>query len=63
VVITLAQLGVTYLPVAQAVLGTAAVPLRDGALILGMGVAFLLVLEIEKQLRLRLLAGDRHESA
>lgn len=63
VVITLAQLGVTYLPVAQGILGTAAIPLRDGALILGIGVAFLLVLEIEKQLRLRLLAGDRHESA
>ncbi|MCU0828865.1 MAG: HAD-IC family P-type ATPase [Tabrizicola sp.] len=62
-VITLAQLGVTYLPPLQASLGTVAVPLHEGALILGVGVAFLLVLEVEKQLRLRLLAGGRHEFA
>lgn len=61
--IALAQLGVTYLPLAQGALGTVAVPVREGALILGIGLAFLLTLEVEKQLRLRLLAGGGHESA
>ncbi|MDX5349999.1 MAG: HAD-IC family P-type ATPase [Paracoccaceae bacterium] len=49
-----AQAAVTYLPPLQLLLGTQAITLADGALIVGAGVAFLLVLELEKQLRLRL---------
>jgi magnesium-transporting ATPase (P-type) len=52
--VTIAQFAVTYLPPLQALLGTRAVPLQDGLLIVGAGVAFLAILEIEKQVRLAL---------
>jgi magnesium-transporting ATPase (P-type) len=54
IAITAAQFAVTYLPPLQAVLGTAAVPLRDGLLIVAVGAAFFALLEIEKQIRLGL---------
>jgi magnesium-transporting ATPase (P-type) len=57
IAIVLAQCAVTYLPPLQAVLGTEAVPLRDGLVILGLGAAFFALLEIEKQLRLGLRRG------
>ena len=53
-VVVVAQAAVTFLPALQRILGTEAVSLADGALLLGLGLAFLLVLEGEKQLRLRL---------
>ena len=53
-IITAAQFAVTYLPPLQAVLGTSSVPLMDGLLILGIGVAFFALIEIEKQIRLGL---------
>ena len=53
VVITAAQFAVTYLPPVQAVLGTQAVPFWDGILIIAIGVAFFVLLEIEKQISLR----------
>lgn len=52
IVATIAQFVVTYLPVAQPILGTHAVPLPDGLLIVAVGVAFFAVIETEKQLRL-----------
>ena len=52
-----AQVAVTYLPPLQVLLGTQAITLADGGLIFGAGVAFLLVLELEKQLRLRFWRG------
>jgi magnesium-transporting ATPase (P-type) len=54
IAIVLAQCAVTYLPPLQAVLGTEAVPLQDGLVILGLGAAFFVLLEIEKLLRLGL---------
>ena len=51
IVITLSQLAVTYLPPLQRILGTQAVPLSDGVLILAAGVAFFALIEIEKQIR------------
>ncbi|MFN3645307.1 MAG: HAD-IC family P-type ATPase [Gemmobacter sp.] len=54
VAITAAQFAVTYLPPMQAVLGTVAVPLADGVLILAVGAAFFAIIEIEKQIRLGL---------
>jgi len=54
IIITAAQFAVTYLPPLQAVLGTAPVPVFDGLLIVGIGVAFFALIEIEKQIRLGL---------
>jgi calcium-translocating P-type ATPase len=54
--VTAAQFVVTYWPPAQAVFGTVAVPLWDGVLIVALGWAFLAVLEVEKQVRLRAFA-------
>jgi magnesium-transporting ATPase (P-type) len=53
-VVSAAQLAMTYLPPMQAVFGTRAVPLGDGVLILGLGAAFLAVVETEKRMRLAL---------
>ena len=55
--ITAAQFAVTYLPALQAVLGTRPVPLWDGVLIVGIGAAFFVLIEIEKQIRLGLRMG------
>jgi magnesium-transporting ATPase (P-type) len=52
-----AQLAVTYTPLLQGIFGTRPVGLADGAIILAAGVAFFAILEVEKQLRLRLRAG------
>ncbi|PZX23362.1 calcium-translocating P-type ATPase [Rhodobacter capsulatus] len=54
IVVTAAQFAVTYIPVLQSVLGTEAVSLFDGLLILGTGAAFFAIIEIEKQIRLGL---------
>jgi magnesium-transporting ATPase (P-type) len=69
IAITVAQVAVTYLPPLQGVLGTEAVPLGEGLLIVAVGVAFFALLEIEKQIRLGLTGeggpsqGTAHESA
>lgn len=49
---TIAQFVVTYLPLAQPILGTKPVPLADSVLIIAIGVLFFAVIETEKQLRL-----------
>jgi magnesium-transporting ATPase (P-type) len=54
VVITAAQFAVTYLPPLQRVFATEAVPILDGLLVIGVGVALFAIIETEKQLRLRL---------
>lgn len=54
IVITAAQFAVTYLPPMQTILGTVAVPISDGLLIVGIGAAFFAIIEIEKQIRLGL---------
>jgi magnesium-transporting ATPase (P-type) len=53
VIVTVAQFAITFLPPLQQVFGTQAVPLLDGLLIVGVGVALFAIVEIEKQLRLR----------
>jgi len=58
IVITTAQFAVTYVPFLQWILGTNPVPLTDGLLIVGIGVAFFAIIEIEKQIRLGLRLGD-----
>jgi calcium-translocating P-type ATPase len=51
-----AQVVVTYVPLAQGTLGTASVPLADGLLIIGIGVVFFAIIEVEKQIRHSLAA-------
>lgn len=52
IIATGAQFAVTYVPFAQPILGTQAVPLADGLLIIAIGIVFFAVIETEKQLRL-----------
>ncbi|MFY8101619.1 MAG: HAD-IC family P-type ATPase [Allorhizobium sp.] len=52
--VTLAQFAVTYLPIMQSLFGTQSVPLQDGVLIVGLGVVFFALVEVEKQMRLAL---------
>lgn len=52
VTITVAQFAVTYASPLQAVFGTQAVPFLDGVIIVGVGVAFFALIEVEKQMRL-----------
>ncbi len=54
----LLQLGFTYLQFMQALFQTRAVSIVDGLVILGVGMALFLVLEIEKSVRRTLLARD-----
>ena len=49
-VVVVAQLAFTYLPWMQALFDTRAVALIDGVAILGIGLAFMVVLEFEKLL-------------
>ncbi|MCA0939637.1 cation-transporting P-type ATPase [Salipiger pacificus] len=48
-----AQCAITYLPAMQSIFHTAPVPFADGLLAFGIGIVFLVLLEGEKQLRLR----------
>ncbi|MAA97669.1 MAG: carbonate dehydratase [Stappia sp.] len=52
VTVTLAQFAITYIPAMQGVFGTASVPLADGVLVVAIGMAFFLIVEAEKQMRL-----------
>ncbi len=52
--ITAAQFVFTYAPPFQNVFATEAIPIGDGFIIVGVGVAFFALVEIEKQIRLRL---------
>jgi calcium-translocating P-type ATPase len=56
IAVTTAQFAVTYVPLLQKILGTRPVPFGDGLLIVGVGVAFFAIIEIEKQIRLNLTA-------
>lgn len=50
--VTVAQFAITYMPPLQYVLGTAAVPLTDGLIIIVVGAVFFAIIEAEKQMRL-----------
>ena len=56
IAVTAAQFAVTYVPALQRVFATEPVPFLDGVLITGIGVALFAVIEVEKQVRLRLEA-------
>ncbi len=57
IIIAMAQLTVTYLPPLQPILSTQAIPVMDGILVLGIGVALFVILETEKQARLHFCGG------
>ena len=50
--VTVAQFAITYVPTLQRIFATEAVPIPDGFLIVGVGVVFFAIIEVEKQLRL-----------
>ena len=50
--ITLAQFAITYLSPLQKTFSTVAIPVMDGVLIVAVGVALFIIIELEKQLRL-----------
>ena len=52
IAVMIAQFGFTYLPPLQRLFATEPVPLLDGLLIVGVGVALFAIIEVEKQLRL-----------
>jgi magnesium-transporting ATPase (P-type) len=52
-IITVAQFAITYIPLLQGIFGTEAIAFKDGVLIVGVGVLLLLIIEAEKQIRLR----------
>lgn len=58
-IITMAQFAITYLPPLQAVFDTRAVPVFDGILIVGTGILLFFIIEVEKQIRLKLTAPNR----
>ena len=61
---TVAQFAITYVGPMQEIFATEAIPLVDGLLIVGVGVALLAIIEIEKQLRrYKRRLTDRHEQA
>ena len=56
-VVLVGQLGLTYLPLLQRVFATAPVPVPEMLFSLVIGAALFVVIELEKQLRLRLTKG------
>ena len=58
IVVTVGQFSITYVPAVQAVFGTRAVGFQDGLLILLIGVTLFTIIEIEKQMRFRLLGRN-----
>jgi magnesium-transporting ATPase (P-type) len=52
--VTVGQSAITYVPSLQAIFATEPVPLRDGLLVVAIGIALFTIIEIEKQIRLRL---------
>jgi magnesium-transporting ATPase (P-type) len=54
ILVTIAQLLLTYTPQLQRIFNTEAVGLADGLIILGIGILLLVTVETEKQLRLRM---------
>ncbi|GAA0682177.1 cation-transporting P-type ATPase [Marinobacterium maritimum] len=57
IIVTAAQFAITYLPPLQALFATVAVPLQDGVNIVCVGIALLVIIEAEKQFRLRWRKG------
>jgi len=59
-IVTVAQIAITYLPPLQTMFATESVPFLDVLLAIAIGVALFAIIEIEKQIRLRLSASHTH---
>jgi potassium/sodium efflux P-type ATPase len=57
-VVTIAQLGFTYLPSMQLIFEARPVALSDGMLVIGVGIALLVVVEVEKWIRRKFAANN-----
>lgn len=57
-IVTTAQLAITYIPVLQVIFSTASVPFWDGLLVISVGVALFAIVEVEKQIRLHIRATE-----
>ncbi len=57
IVIALAQFAITYMPFLQNIFATQSIPILDGVLIIIIGMVLFAIIEIEKQIRLRLRAS------
>jgi magnesium-transporting ATPase (P-type) len=55
IIVTIGQFAITYLHPVQAVFGTQPIGIGDGLLIVLIGVVLFVIIEMEKQLRLRLM--------
>jgi len=63
ILVTAAQFAITYLPPLQAIFATEAVPLWDGVMIIMAGVLLFIIIEAEKQIRLRLKLFPKSEAS
>ena len=54
ILVTLAQFSITYVSALQLIFNTESVSVTDGLLIVAIGLVVFVILEIEKQLRLKL---------
>ncbi|MDO8800609.1 MAG: HAD-IC family P-type ATPase [Phenylobacterium sp.] len=62
-VVVVSQLVLTYAPWFNSAFGTRPISLAEGAIVIGIGVAMLLVTELEKAVRRRILATSRDARA
>ena len=62
VVVTMGQFAITYAPFMQAIFATEAIPFIDGVLIVGVGVVLFVLIEMEKQIRLRFFYRQRPQA-
>ena len=62
VAVTIGQFAITYLAPLQTIFATEAVPFADGILIIGIGIALFAIIEIEKQIRIRVFQRANRNS-
>jgi magnesium-transporting ATPase (P-type) len=61
-IVVVLQLGFTYLPLMHTVFGTGSIALLDGLVVVGVGVATLLAVEIEKRIGAAIAAARTRRS-
>lgn len=59
IIVTSAQLAITYVPTLQQVFGTESVPFDEGLKVVAIGVGLFFIIELEKRVRIRLRQNAR----